>query len=196
MIFLISMRILITGFGPFGSIINNPSSILGQKLSEQLNSKGYTSEFIQLRTAIKDCIEFYENKSDPNTLIIHIGVNSGIKRINIEFQGFNEAIFSIPDADGAQPFHEKIINDYPYQSSIRNKVDLQSIIDQYRDSIDPSYSAGRYICNYIYFLALYYSGIKSKGCVFVHIPLFENLSLDKQLNIMNEFISSFYLKFN
>ena len=191
MLKIMTLKIIITGFGPFGSIKENPSSVLGENLAKTLVSMGYSAQFVQRRTAIKDCQDFYDKLAEDDCVVIHIGVNSGVSRINVEFQGFNEASFSIPDADGAQPMHEKIVDDYPYQFLFKNKLDLDSIVEKMSDSLDASYSAGRYICNYMYFLGLSNVGKKSRGTVFIHIPMFETLPLGKQLKTMVDFTGHF-----
>ncbi|EAY05121.1 Clan CF, family C15, pyroglutamyl peptidase I-like cysteine peptidase [Trichomonas vaginalis G3] len=167
------MKFVITGFGPFPGVPENPAAIVAEKTANILKSKGYYVEFHSLKVSIDGCNSFYEKLTGKDIFVLHIGVYTELKKPEIELVGQNIANFGVPDADGNVLHNQKIDKNLKLGEKIQNPVDFQKLIP---NEVDFGYSrdAGQYICNYIYFLALQNINKKTKGAVFVHIPAFSS----------------------
>lgn len=120
---LIDVRI--TGFGPFSSIVNNPSAVIAENVAQKITGEcpfaqvfsetlkvsvqATESFFLRLEKEWKSVVESSppQNNTSPAypprlTLLCHFGVNSSEAsgRLKFEVEGFNELHASIPDMDG------------------------------------------------------------------------------------------------
>lgn len=141
-----------------------------------------TAEFKRLvvsRGAIND---FYEEMKDSDVFVIHIGVYTELKTLNIEKFGANIADFTVPDAAGDSPQCEPITPNLPIYARVENKIDVDKLVENpaLQGMYEVSCDAGTYICNYTYFVGLRAVGDVTKGCMFVHIPTFEAVPLEEQ----------------
>jgi len=100
------MKIILTGFGAFGSIADNPSRRVAERAAGLLSAAGVSCEFRGLEAAMAAVDEFYESIPEgSDVFVIHIGVYDALKRPRVEVVGKNVADFCIPDARGAQRGH-------------------------------------------------------------------------------------------
>lgn len=119
-----AIKVVITGYGPFGSIISNPSAIIAKNVAEELTRvypstpisyeelrvsvEGTNSFFHRLEEEVADYLrldldssENLNAHSSDLVLLCHFGVHpaeTGLIRLEVE--GFNELNSSIPDIDG------------------------------------------------------------------------------------------------
>ena len=67
--------------------------------------------------------------------------------------------------------------------SLNTKIDvnillnLENIKKHASFSVDP----GRFVCNYIYFLSLYFTQKVNETSIFIHVPSFQRMNFDIQL---------------
>lgn len=169
------MKLIITGFGPFGSIADNPSRIIAKEVVEDLKRQGYDSEFVDLRVSMKDVAAFYENLQKDDVFVIHIGLYEGLKIQHLEQIGVNNATFSIPDADGAQPQNEQIVTNYPLNYEFVNSLPIDEWAEVLSNYFLKSTFAGLYVCNYTIVRGLNNVNVKTRGCIFVHCGLFDDI---------------------
>jgi hypothetical protein len=55
-------------------------------------------------------------------------------------------------------------------------------------SLDVSLSAGRFICNFLYFHSLHQCTTSGACCLFVHVPLFDKISMVDQMKLIKDLL--------
>ena len=68
------MRFIITGFGPFSSIKENPSEKVAAEATEILKGMGIDCSFVQLTASIRSVDKFYADVNDPADLFVKVGI--------------------------------------------------------------------------------------------------------------------------
>ena len=125
-----SCRFIITGFGPFRGVPDNPTSVLIRRLQEKHISNLVSSFILEtsaeyVREKIDDIygevvVSFEKNTTTTTTsegsdgttetiILIHLGVNYRGKHFHLEECAYNDATFRIADERGFQPHRECIL---------------------------------------------------------------------------------------
>jgi len=173
-------KVYLTGFGPFGDIAKNPSDEICKDLAESLRISVPVE-----RSGTIEVSEAYVNKHvsqmniSENDIVIHFGVAESSDRIYLECRAINDKTFPIPDVQGNKP-DGRILKEY--DEFVYTSLPVPELACSIRDNgylCDISYDAGTYLCNYLYFRSLL--RLKSRRVLFVHIPKFEVMSKDCQL---------------
>jgi len=141
-----------------------------------------------------------------HAVIIHFGVShmKGQKKsFRLEQNAFNEAHFRIPDEDGFRPKHEQISESRPLchrLSTDLNALGIKDHLEKKGFEVSLSDDAGRFVCNYIYWSSLEKvqeekvsrdaDDIVIMHCMFVHVPTFEDISKETQVDFSIELIDS------
>jgi pyroglutamyl-peptidase len=161
-------RLILTGFGPFLTVSENPSERLAKQSGEP---------FEILDVSYKAAKQFVES-IDPSTfdILVLLGVHIFARRQRVEFFARN-AIGDETDSTGGAPIGP-IYPDGPavLRSTLWPSLDLTNCQSESFPTI--SINAGDYLCNYIYYEALRKYPTKKVG--FLHIPPFEVLDEDTQ----------------
>lgn len=173
-------NILLTGFGRFGEVKENPSELLCLELSNRFPQ--YITGLI-LPVSFNRSIETLKNKVNELSpeIIISLGVARGRDRLHFEVKAKNWMESSLCDIDGYHPQGEKIIEAGPEF--------LCSNFSPEISEIEKSEDAGGYVCNSLYYHALFNYGETAK-VVFIHVPHFFIISQEQQVKILNQFITS------
>ena len=189
------MKIIITGFGPFGSIKENPASVVAKAVANNMRQRKIQIQFQQIQTSIQDVLDFYQKLNEKDVFVIHIGVYDGSHKPQIETKAHNIADFGIPDVRGNQPKRQKIIKTLELGAVIPQCFDFKTILPQ---NIDINYSddAGEYICNYCFVHALENVGKKTVGTTFIHIPNFNNYPFEKSVEVISNFVMAINMNCN
>lgn len=176
------MKILVTGFEPFGGESINPSLEAVKNLPDRIGS----AQIIPLQVptvmgkalqVIAGAVERYE----PD-VILSIGQAGGRSEISVERIGINLDDYRIPDNEGNQPEDQPIFEDGPdaYFSNLPVKVMAESIR---RAGIPASVSntAGTFVCNHVLYGVRYMLEKEGKGrkSGFIHIPYLPQQAVDK-----------------
>jgi pyroglutamyl-peptidase len=177
----------ITGFGKFGTVIENPTSILVNKIADlfkecafPLNVTLEYSKVVEVTiTALKQAVHEINDKikaqaTPSKNIILHFGVSAGSPCFSLEQYGYNIAHFSIPDNEGNQPKSVCIIDTLDFKKPLETKMDLKNIqcmADPSRCKI--SSNPGTYICNYTYLYSMHVNC--SETVLFVHFPSFTTI---------------------
>lgn len=176
------MRILVTGFDPFGGEKVNPAIEAVKLLPGEL----YGAEIIRLEipTVIHKSIKRIAEKIeevDPD-VILSIGQAGGRPDITVERIGINCDDCRIPDNEGNQPVDEKVFEngDNAYFSTLP----IKAIVEEIKKAGIPasiSNSAGTFICNHVMYGVRYLCEMKyfGKKSGFIHIPYMPSQCLDK-----------------
>ena len=200
-------RIWITGFEPFGTHIVNPSKILVEKIlgtTQIFNLKStppfcLESENIEL-TFSGTILSVDEEGSRSSTdfiedvdAVIHVGLNESAEKIRFEMCAINELNFRIADNSGRQIIEELVDESaLPLLHTTAHRPSISQSFSE-NDEVEISEDCGRFVCNETYFRTLHAienQALKSRGralpAIFIHIPPFEFVSEEKQLEIICE----------
>ena len=177
------MKILVTGFDPFGGEPINPAIESVKRLPDNIAG----SEIIKLEipTVRKKSLEKIEkaiNEHNPD-VILSIGQAGGRFDISIERIGINLDDFRIPDNEGNQIIDEPIFPDG--ENSYFVKLPVKAMVQNVQKNNIPasvSYTAGTFVCNHVLYGVLYLIEKKYKGkkSGFIHIPFLPEQVVDKR----------------
>lgn len=180
----IPFEVILTGFQPWGENEVNPSETLAEKVSQKLRENGDDSKSYSLKVTVEEANSFYnkiliEKNQSKLPFIIHIGLD-GVRTdsMEIESTASNMAILTL---DGRA---QTVSNNKNLGYRLENTIDIEALVKSLETEFVISHNAGTNLCNYIYYRGLENVGIKSRGCIFVHIPHFTTLSLEVQIQNM------------
>lgn len=167
------MKILVTGFDPFGGESVNPAYEAVKLLPDNiLDAEIIKIEIPTVFTRSAKVVEEAIAKYSPD-VVLNIGQAGGRSSITIERVAINLAEARIPDNDGEAPNDEKIKEDG--ESAYFATIPVKAMVQNIRDHGIPaniSYTAGTYVCNSIMYNVLYMTSKKYKNirAGFIHVP--------------------------
>lgn len=177
------MKILVTGFDPFGEESINPAIETVKKLPDVIAG----AEIIKLEipTVCHKSLRIIDEaitEYDPD-VVLSIGQAGGRPDITIERVGINVDDCQIPDNEGNQIVDEPICLDGPDAYFVT--VPIKAMVQRVREKNIPasvSNTAGTFVCNHVtygvcHLLATKYSGKRSG---FIHIPYLPQQVIDKK----------------
>lgn len=167
------MKILITGFDPFGGEEVNPSFEAVKLLPDVIEEA--TIIKVQIPTVFKKSYETLKGeivKHSPD-IVICVGQAGGTNAIRIERVAINIDDARIGDNEGNQPIDEKIFEDG--ENAYFSTLPIKGIVDENKKDDIPcmvSNTAGTYVCNHIFYSLMYgihrdFPNIKGG---FIHVP--------------------------
>ena len=148
-------KVIVTYFEPFGGRTTNAS----KEVVSLLN--GYQTKELPVSWSKIPSIIDELLSNDPDCLFL-VGEAGSYKEITIERTAHN--ISNGKDNDDVNRENSLIVNGGP--NELTTKFDLSKL--NYRINDD----AGKYLCNYTYYLAL--SKSKNTKVLFIHLPYIEN----------------------
>lgn len=167
------MKVLVTGFDPFGGEPINPAWEAVKAMKDTI--AGAEIVKMQIPTVVGKSIEKIHQKMkelQPD-LVISVGQAGGRFGVTPERVAINITDARIPDNEGNQPIDEPIFSDGPaaYFSNLPVKAMVQAIKDAGYPSV-LSNSAGTYICNHVMYGILYYieKEFPNVRGGFIHVP--------------------------
>ena len=166
-------ELLITGFGPFGDIEQNPSERVARSLDPQARVLD-----VSFPKVLNFCLSEQVQKA---TRILCLGVSARATEVRYELIAKNQ-VGSHPGYDGKFWGRSQVIGNGP-------KLLAATLVptDRLAESpITKSHDAGDYLCNFILYQLLRLYPEKQIG--FVHIPPFEVVSFEQQLESLEGFI--------
>lgn len=167
------MKILITGFDPFGGEKVNPAYEAVKLLPDEIREAKIIkleipTSFNGSKKAIEEALEMYH----PD-VVISVGQAGGRAEITPEWVAINLAEAGIPDNDGNQPVESTLEADGPaaYFATIPVKAMIQNIRAHGLPG-NISYTAGTYVCNSVMYRVLHLADKKYPGmrAGFIHVP--------------------------
>ena len=161
-----NLKVLLTGYEPFGGHKKNPTMDIVSALSGK-EIKGAMVYGKILPVSVKRAgpeIEKALSDIEPD-IVISLGLAPSYTSITVERVALNIIDARIPDNDGAQPVDVPIVEGAP----------LREIVTELKERGIPtviSYSAGTYLCNYAMYRVLHYASIHGypKSAGFIHVP--------------------------
>jgi len=168
------LRVLLTGFGPFPGVPDNPSAGLIEALAAapptldcDLHSQVLPTEWetvAALAPALHETLQ-------PQ-VIVHFGVSERSKTFRIERSAHNRTT-PRPDAKGALPASALVLAQRPERHDTRLPAAVLAAHLRARGlAATTSRSTGSYLCNYLYYLSLDWGARQETPplALFVHIP--------------------------
>jgi len=161
--------ILFTGFDPFGGESENPSWLAVSALPDEIHGvkilrRQLPTSFVRSCEALNAAID----ELQPDAVIC-TGQAGGRDAVSLESTAFNLADARIPDNDGDKP-EKQII--YPGESdSLSCRLPLEEMCAAMNAAgifTKISGSAGRYVCNRVYYELL--RRCEDKPALFIHVP--------------------------
>ncbi|MDN6397534.1 pyroglutamyl-peptidase I [Alkalibacterium gilvum] len=176
------MKILISGFDPFGGEKINPAYEAVKLLPDSI--KGAEIVKLEIPTVFHKSAEVLEEKVkevNPD-VILCIGQAGGRYGVTPERVAINIDDARIPDNEEKQPIDVKIKADGP--AAYFSTLPIKSMVEKMREAKVPSSvsnSAGTFVCNHIMYQILYmidknYPGKKGG---FIHCPFIPEQVIDK-----------------
>lgn len=177
------MKILITGFDPFGGEKINPAWEAVRALPD--NVDGIEVIKLQLPTVFKKSgKKLFENidavKPDA---VICVGQAGGRFEFCVERVAINLDDGRIPDNDGYQPVDTPVFEDG--DTAYFTTLPIKAMVEELKKASIPaavSNTAGTYVCNHIMYSLLYYinkNNLNIKGG-FIHVPYIPEQVIDKK----------------
>lgn len=170
------MRVLVTGFEPFGGYSENSSWAVAEKVAAcglegvDISLAQMPVSFGRVATALRGEVEHHR----PD-LIVMLGQSASADCVKLERVALNMMDSAAGDNDGYFPQEEPIskggevalLTTLPIKS-------LRSAIEAVGVRVKISNSAGLYVCNRLYYEALMLCNEHpSMQAIFIHLPLYE-----------------------
>ncbi len=206
----VTREFVVTGFGPFGGVEENPTTVMVRKIDSYLRSQDESTSSSCVADQIRECLiletsaqavdealeriqKDYCCSDSSKILLLHLGVGRS-EGFRLESCAYNEATFRIPDVKGYQPKEEAIVTSDSVGQSYPTSLDLNALQKQMENdfpnistviSIDP----GRFVCNYVYCKSLEVANTvnntSTSSCccesLFLHVPHFAIIPEEQQL---------------
>ena len=176
------MRVLVTGFDPFGGEPVNPAFEAVNMLPDEI--AGAEIIKLEIQTVFSKCgpaVEEGIKKYEPD-IVINVGQAGGRSCVTIEQVAVNLAEARIPDNDGEQPSDEPVQKDGA--PAYYATIPVKAIVKNIRDHGIPchiSYTAGTYVCNCIMYNVLHMAATKYTNirAGFIHVPFAAQQAVEK-----------------
>ena len=186
------MKFVLTGFGAFNGVSDNPTTHLVPELAEMrsdiVKHAVLTVGGIDVERFIKDTLADVEA---DRLCFVHLGVAAGREMVCLERNATNNADFRCPDERGWCPVATPIrAEDGDTSVCLKSQLDVDALAEELAQQeqlpVRVSEDAGEFLCNMIYYISL-------RGCrdrsgfasLFVHVPLFEQVDKATQLKTLN-----------
>lgn len=176
------MKVLITGFDPFGGEKINPALEAVKKLPDTIAG----AEIIKLEipTVFRKSLEKIEEniiKHNPD-IVISVGQAGGRAEITPERVAINIDDARIPDNETNQPIDIPVFEDG--ENAYFSNLPIKAMVKETKEGGIParvSNTAGTFVCNHVMYGILYmisknYSNIRGG---FIHVPYIPSQVLDK-----------------
>ena len=164
-------RLLITGFGPFPTVPDNPSARLARRLAASPHLRrilGHTPHCLVLDTRY-DALDtgLAPALARGPRAVLMIGVASRRSRVCVETRAVNRVSRLFPDASGAVGGSLAFDSDGPPQRWSAAAAQVRVALRRAGLDAAASRDAGRYLCNASYYRVL----ATGRPALFLHIPM-------------------------
>lgn len=167
------MKVLVTGFDPFGGESINPAIESVKKLPNRIED----AEIVKLEvptvfgrsfTCLREAIE----RENPD-VVLCVGQAGGRSHITVERVAINLMDARIADNDGNSPMDEPIVAGGP--AAYFTNFPIKAMVHEMTADGIPaslSYTAGTFVCNALMYTALHESALRGgkMRAGFIHIP--------------------------
>ncbi len=174
-------RLLLTGFAPFLEEVVNPSEKVVRSLGE--NSDYAWVDTLILPVSFKKAPEIlFQCLSEQDyDKVVMVGQAGGRHKISLERVALNWVETYLPDESGYTP--KPGVIDSAAEKALFSKWPLHEIeqgLMAQKIPAEISFSAGSYVCNYLYFKVTAELSLMNKSCLFVHVPFLPEQIVNKK----------------
>jgi pyroglutamyl-peptidase len=173
------VKVLVTGFEPYGVLAENPSETIVRELSRraavrpddypELRVAILPTEFAKAERAIRELLH-----NDPPDVLLALGVAPRAQGLRLERTARNRDDAALSDNAGEQRSSAPIVPDGPdtFESTVPIQA-MQAALEQLGVSVTVSDDAGGYVCNHLFYTARHVIDSRRlpTRCGFVHVPL-------------------------
>lgn len=176
------MKILVTGFDPFGGEPTNPAIESVKRIDD--NIEGAEIIKLEIPTVFHKAADVVEEKIKEvkPDVVLSIGQAGGRYGITVERVAINQDDARIEDNEGNQPIDVAIREDGA--PAYFSTLPIKAMVEEIKKEILPasvSNTAGTFVCNHIMYQDLYlaekYGNIKAG---FIHVPFLTEQVVDKK----------------
>ncbi|WP_455100767.1 pyroglutamyl-peptidase I [Parvimonas micra] len=177
------MKILVSGFDPFGGEKINPAIESVKLLPDEI--KGAKIIKVEIPTVARKSLKKLEEviEIEKPDVVLSVGQAGGRTDISVERVGINMDDFRIKDNEGNQLIDEKIAKDGPdaYLVTIPIKAMVQKMIEN-KIPASVSNTAGTFVCNHVCYGMAHLASTKypNMRTGFIHIPFLPEQVVDKR----------------
>ena len=174
------MKVLVTGFDPFGGEKVNPAFEAVKRLEDKITGAQVIK--VEIPTVFRKSIDKKIEEEKPD-VVICVGQAGGRFDMTVERVAINISDASIEDNEGNKPIDETIFEDG--ENAYFSSLPIKSIVSNIRNEKIPasvSNTAGTYVCNHIMYGLLYLIDKKYKNIRggFIHVPYLPEQVVDKR----------------
>ncbi|WP_342424498.1 pyroglutamyl-peptidase I [Paenibacillus sp. FSL E2-0178] len=176
------MKILITGFEPFGGELVNPSLEAVQRLENYIGGAEIVKRSLPVvfQKSVETLISYME--AEKPDAVVCIGQAGGVSGITVERIAVNLMDAPIADNEGCQPEDVPVCADGP--NAYFSSLPVKRIVQRIKDNGLPAFlsnSAGTYVCNntmygLLHHIEQHYPAMRGG---FIHVPYIPEQVLDK-----------------
>jgi len=179
-----TMKLLLTGFEPFGKIQINPSQLIVEHFAKQGNTSVVTEILPVVYKAAGECIKDLFSQHQPDAILM-LGVAGNREEINLERIAINVNDAAIADNKGFHAQGQRIIENAPvgYWSTLP-LLQIHEAISQEGIAVKYSNHAGAYLCNHVFYSARHLLETTRQAqipCGFIHVPPLEKMEISLQI---------------
>ena len=167
-------HVLLTSFEPFGGQARNASLEVARSLAS-LPMAEVRIETVVLPVVAGACVEVAWRRIEQARpdLVLALGQAGGSTHVRLEDRAVNLDDFGLPDNAGQVRRRQPIVPDGP--EILRAGVEIERVLLEVRRArfaVQHSLSAGRYVCNHLYYQLLHrrQRSALSLGALFIHLP--------------------------
>ena len=177
------MKVLVTGFDPFGGESINPAWEAVKNIPD--NVDGVEVVKLQIPTVFRKSVEkVLEGAKEHNPdVILCVGQAGGRYDMTVERVAINLDDARIKDNEGNQPIDLPIYEDG--ENAYFTSLPIKAMVEEMKKEGTPasvSNTAGTFVCNHIMYAVLYHiakDNIAKKGG-FIHVPYIPQQVVDKK----------------
>src|SRR5688572_16843072 len=164
------MRVLVTGFNPFGKHRSNPT----QRLAKEADRRSVGGAVLHgrvLPTEFRKCDRMIEKalKETRPDAVLMFGLAAARKKIAIECVALNVDHSETPDNAGKKPWRRAIDPRGHVLLEATLPIDrLHAALRRAKIPVSVSYHAGTYVCNHAFYRTLRRAG--RARVAFIHVP--------------------------
>lgn len=155
---------VITGFGPFGSLTVNPSTMIARRVDERVDAAfvALPTSYARSRVALREAVRTHR----PDVVLM-FGHAAGTRGLRLETVAVNVASSGAADIEGVVMAGHPQEKNGPSTRSIRCGADaLVRVVEAASCPVSVSQGTGGYVCNWTLYGVL---GLDVEQVLFVHV---------------------------
>ncbi len=167
------MRVLVTGFDPFGGDSVNPSAEIARNLPRRVGGASVTTTVLPVVYYASLAMLLRRVALERPDAVVCLGLAGGRPSLSIETRAVNLNEARIPDNDGRQPRHEEVRSGGP--PALPPTLPIAAISRGLRTRgipLELSSSAGTFLCNHVFYGLVDHIHAEDPSMLggFVHVP--------------------------